>query len=307
MANRQQKQGTKRKLGTCGTSEAIEISFPVVRAFNTSCAPIVVHGYLTESGHGVKCLHMDNSSSVDIIFGIPDGIVSDNGTQFEGNPFLSWCQDLNIKQSFTSIVHPQANGQGVVTNRDIIHAIKARLRMKRKGWVNELPKVLWTHRTMHKKIKGEMPFSLVYGSEAVIPAEITISTERILSYNEEENDEKLHNNLDYEEERREMVAIREAANKQRIVKYYDRRVRARMYKMGDLVWRDNQASRAQNTGKLGPNWEGPYKVIEIGKTRPTNWQSSRVIQLSALGMLPCLKNVIGTIGIRRIDQSPILS
>ncbi|XP_071728109.1 uncharacterized protein [Rutidosis leptorrhynchoides] len=34
----------------------------------------------------------------------------------------------------------------------------------------------------------------------------------------------------------------EAANKQRIAKYYDRRVRARTYKVGDLVWRNNQAS-----------------------------------------------------------------
>ncbi|XP_071714324.1 uncharacterized protein [Rutidosis leptorrhynchoides] len=166
-------------------------------------------------------------------FGIPNKIVSDNGTQFEGNPFRSWSQDLNIKQRFTFVAHPQANGQCEVTNRDIVHTIKA---------------------------------SLVYGSEAVIPAEIIVPTERMLSYSEEGNDEKLRTNLDYMEERREMAAIREAANKQRIAKYYDKRVRARSYKVGDLVWHDNQASRAQNTGKLGPNWEGPYKVIGISNT-----------------------------------------
>ncbi|XP_071698959.1 uncharacterized protein [Rutidosis leptorrhynchoides] len=114
-------------------------------------------------------------------FGVPNEIVSDNGTQFEGNPFRSWCQDLNIKQLFTSVVHPQANGQCEVTNRDIVHAIKARLGMKHSGWVDELPKVLWAHRTMYKNSTGETPFSLVYGSEAVIPAEITVPTERILS------------------------------------------------------------------------------------------------------------------------------
>ncbi|XP_071728219.1 uncharacterized protein [Rutidosis leptorrhynchoides] len=145
------------------------------------------------------------------MFIIPNEIVSDNGTQFEGNPFRSWCQDLNIKQRFTSVAHPQANGQCEVTNRDIVHAIKERLGIKRIGWVNELPKVLWAHRTTHKNSTGETPFSLVYGSEA---------------------------------ERREMAAIREASNKQRIAKYYDKRVRARTYKVGDLVWHDNEASRA---------------------------------------------------------------
>ncbi|XP_071695087.1 uncharacterized protein [Rutidosis leptorrhynchoides] len=103
-----------------------------------------------------------------------------------------WCQDLNIKQRFTSVVHPQANGQCEVTNRDIVHAIKARLGMKSRGWVDELPKVLWSHRTTHKNSTGEKPFSLVYGSEAVIPAEITVTIERVMSYIEGENDERLH-------------------------------------------------------------------------------------------------------------------
>ncbi|XP_071688805.1 uncharacterized protein [Rutidosis leptorrhynchoides] len=135
--------------------------------------------------------------------------------------------------------------------------------MKHSGWVDELPKILWVHRTTHKNSTGETPFSLVYSSEAVIPAEITVPTERILSYSKGENDERLLTNLNYTEERREMAAIREAANKQRIAKYYEKRVRARTYKVGDLVWRDNQASRAQNTGKLGPIWEGPYRVVGI--------------------------------------------
>ncbi|XP_071739848.1 uncharacterized protein [Rutidosis leptorrhynchoides] len=60
-------------------------------------------------------------------FGIPNEIFSENGTQFEGEPFRSWCQELNIKQSFTSVAHPQANGQCEVTNRDIVKGIKARL------------------------------------------------------------------------------------------------------------------------------------------------------------------------------------
>ncbi|XP_071704534.1 uncharacterized protein [Rutidosis leptorrhynchoides] len=104
-------------------------------------------------------------------------------------------------------------------------------------------------------------------TKVIIPAEITVPTKRILSYSEGENDERLRTNLNYAEERREMAAIREATNKQRIAKYYDKRIRARTYKVGDLVWRDNQASRAQNTRKLGPNWEGPYKVIGISNTK----------------------------------------
>ncbi|XP_071695749.1 uncharacterized protein [Rutidosis leptorrhynchoides] len=70
---------------------------------------------------------------VKFLFGIPNEIVSDNGTQFEGNPFSDWCQELNIKQTFTSVSHPQANGQCEVTNRDIILGITARLGLCRRG------------------------------------------------------------------------------------------------------------------------------------------------------------------------------
>ncbi|XP_071739415.1 uncharacterized protein [Rutidosis leptorrhynchoides] len=206
------------------------------------------------------------------------------------------------------ITHPQAKGQCEVTNRDIVHAIKARLGMKRNGWVDELPKVLWAHRTTHKNSTGETPFSLVYGSEAVIPVEITVLTKRLLSYSEEENDERLRTKLDYAKERWEMASIRKAANKQCVAKYYDKRIQARTYKVGDLEWRDNQASRAQNTGKLGPNWEGPYKVIGISNTGTYKLAELKGDPIKrGLGMLPRLKNATCNVGTRRIDHSPILS
>ncbi|GJU16568.1 reverse transcriptase domain-containing protein [Tanacetum coccineum] len=38
------------------------------------------------------------------------------------------------------------------------------------------------------------------------------------------------------------------------------------FKPGDLVYRNNDASHAKDTGKLGPKWEGPYKVTKaLGK------------------------------------------
>ena len=60
-------------------------------------------------------------------FGIPGLIVSDNGKQFADNPFRDWCNELNLKQKFTSVAHPQANGQIEVTNRILLQDLKTRL------------------------------------------------------------------------------------------------------------------------------------------------------------------------------------
>ena len=38
-------------------------------------------------------------------------------------------------------------------------------------WVEELPHVLQTYRTMPRRSTGETPFSMTYGAEAVIPLE----------------------------------------------------------------------------------------------------------------------------------------
>ncbi|XP_071689049.1 uncharacterized protein [Rutidosis leptorrhynchoides] len=122
--------------------------------------------------------------------------------------------------------------------------------------------VLWAFRTTPKGSNRETPFSIVYGSEVVIPAEIVVPTQRITEFNEEANMIQLRENMNLLEECRCMASIGEAANKQKIAKYYNLRERERSFRPGDYVWRNNNASRVEDLGKLGPNWEGPYVIVD---------------------------------------------
>ncbi|XP_071713314.1 uncharacterized protein [Rutidosis leptorrhynchoides] len=107
---------------------------------------------------------------------------------------------MDIQQSFTSVAYPQANGQEEVTNRDIVAVIKARLGKHRQGWVDELQHVLWAHRKTPKDSMNKTPFSLVYGTEAVIPTKVLVPTNRITTFDEQQNDEALREDLDALEE-----------------------------------------------------------------------------------------------------------
>ncbi|GJX01527.1 hypothetical protein Tco_0185440 [Tanacetum coccineum] len=78
---------------------------------------------------------------------------------------------------------------------------------------------------------GETPFSLAYGTEAVIPAEIGIPTKRTIHGSDEENEEALRMNLNLLEERKEITAIREARRKQQVKKYYNQRVHHKQFKV----------------------------------------------------------------------------
>ncbi|XP_071699828.1 uncharacterized protein [Rutidosis leptorrhynchoides] len=76
--------------------------------------------------------------------------------------------------------------------------------------------------------------------------------------------EEVHNgSCALHSERRLMAVIRETNNKQQIAKYYNKKVRALAFDIGEWVLRNNEASRAEKLGKLGPNWEGPYQIVGI--------------------------------------------
>ena len=76
-------------------------------------------------------------------------------------------------------------------NRTILHGLKTRMRQAKGKWVEELPHVLWSYRTTPRTAKDETPYSLVYGHEAVIPAELGIPSPRILNFNSTNNEEHL--------------------------------------------------------------------------------------------------------------------
>ncbi|GJR00977.1 reverse transcriptase domain-containing protein [Tanacetum coccineum] len=120
---------------------------------------------------------------------------------------------------FASVKHPQTNSLVERANRSLGEGIKARLEARSKNWMEEISHVLWAHRTMIKSSNGDTHFSLTYGMEAVILAEIGMPTLRTAEIDVVRNDEALEVNLDLLEERREQSAICEAKSKRKMKKY----------------------------------------------------------------------------------------
>ncbi|GJV86363.1 hypothetical protein Tco_1530301 [Tanacetum coccineum] len=115
---------------------------------------------------------------------------------------------------------------------------------------------------MIKSNNGETLFSLTYGMEAVIPAEIGMPTLRTTEIDMTKNDEALGINLDLIKEKRKQAAIQEAKSKAKMEKYYNSKVRSTSFRPGEMVYHSNDASHAKDGGKLGPKWEGSYEVTE---------------------------------------------
>ncbi|KAK2422712.1 hypothetical protein QL285_033223 [Trifolium repens] len=119
-------------------------------------------------------------------FGIPQVVVTDNGTQFTDKRFREFLIAINTKQRFTSVEHPQTNSQAEAANRVILRGLRRRLH-----------NVLWAYRTTPHSTTWETPFRLVYETEAVIPVEIGEPSRRTQQpLDKEMNDEALREELD---------------------------------------------------------------------------------------------------------------
>ncbi|GJZ82527.1 hypothetical protein Tco_0647700 [Tanacetum coccineum] len=89
------------------------------------------------------------------------------------------------------------------------------------------------------------PFSLAYGSKAVIPIEISVETKRVQDFDPKENEKRQREDLDILEDKREIASIKEAHYKQKLEGYYNKNVKPFTFKPGTYVLRLNSASKAE--------------------------------------------------------------
>ena len=91
-------------------------------------------------------------------FGVPNRVITDNGTQFTGHAFMQYIQSLGSKVSSASVAHPRSNGQVERMNVEVLRGLKTRtfdrLRRSDNRWLDELPVVLWSLRMTPNRATG---------------------------------------------------------------------------------------------------------------------------------------------------------
>ena len=200
-------------------------------------------------------------------FGVPDLLISDNGLQFDSKAFRAFCSNLGIKNRYSTPAYPQNNGQAEATNKAIVNGLKKRLDSAKERWAKKLPNVLWAYRTTPRRSTRLTPFSLTYGAEAVILAEMNLCSARVARFDPAQNNERMVERLDWLEECREAAIIRLVEYQQKLAQRYNQEVKTREFSAGNLVLRKAVGNMQDtNAGKLAQAWEGPCRVTAIAGT-----------------------------------------
>jgi ribonuclease HI/transposase InsO family protein len=147
-------------------------------------------------------------------FGVPNSIITDNGTQFTGKKFLDFCDDHHIRVDWAAVAHPMTNGQVERANDMILQGLKPRihndLNKFGKRWMKELPSVVWSLRTMPSRATGFSLFFLVYGAEAVLPTDLEYGSPRTRAYDDWSNQTSREDSPDQLEEARDVALLHSA-------------------------------------------------------------------------------------------------
>jgi transposase InsO family protein len=191
-------------------------------------------------------------------FGVPNSIITDNGSQFTGRKFLEFCDKFHIHVDWAAVAHPQTNGQVERANGMILQGLKPRIfdRLNKSGrkWLHELPAVVWSLKTTPSRTTGFTPFFLVYGAEAILPTDLEYGSPRVRGYDDGANQRAREDSLNQLDEARTVDLMHSTRYQQALRRYQARKVRRRDFNEGDLVLRLHQDNRGRH--KLSPPWEG---------------------------------------------------
>jgi hypothetical protein len=216
----------------------------------------------------------------DIIFrfGIPNSIITDLGSNLTSSEFFDFCEQKSIQIKYASVAHPRANGQVERANRMILEALRKKVFDKNEKfagkWIRELPCVVWSLRTQPSRaLHGNTPFFMVYGSEAVLPADLKFGAPRLIFENIAEAEATRLEDVDILEEERLNTVIQSARYQQTLRRYHDKAIRHRSFAVGDLVLR--QILMGEGRHKLSPLWEGPCHSAWIISSYSSGWHRNR--------------------------------
>ena len=169
-------------------------------------------------------------------FGELQEIISDNGSHFEGE-VRRVMKEYSIEHHKSSPYQPQANGAVEATTKNVKN-ILAKMVVTYKDWAKKLLFALQGFRTSICASTRVTPYSLVYGSEVVLPIEVEIQSLRVLVETrvlEEDQAKERYEQLALIDEKKATAQYHAHGYQKRITRAFNKKVKQRNLKEGDLV------------------------------------------------------------------------
>ena len=198
------------------------------------------------------------------VFGVPEALLSDRGTNLLSHLMLDVCRLLGMKELNTTAYHPQCDGMVERFNRTLKSMIRKHVAVLGAQWDQYLSGLLWAYRNTPHNSTGEKPSFLLFGMDCQSPTEAVL----LPSSTFEATDVG-----DYREELiRSLSSARKIAQtvpqqvQQRYKGSYDRHTHPIRYQLGDWIMLKFPHEETGRSHKISRPWHGPYRVVQKDDT-----------------------------------------
>ncbi|CAF1005499.1 unnamed protein product [Brachionus calyciflorus] len=223
-------------------------------------------------------------------YGIPEGVLSDQGTQFQSK-FLDLIYEyLEIKRLKTTAYHPQCDRQSERTVQTVKNMIKSYKDDEQLTWDENLPKYAYAYNSSVHETTKHTPFKLMFGRKPKIPIDLilpnlsNLNREPLLKKYTTINEhgqidvladpaETIEKNIpiiatDYLNELKEtmneafmMVTTNRNIRMNKAKVTHDRKIRKTEYKIGDLVLTDHPELKNGLSSGIAHKYYGPFEIV----------------------------------------------
>ena len=111
------------------------------------------------------------------MFGIPEAITTDRGTQFTSAVWQQLLSTWGIKNLQTTAYHPEANGLVERLHRRLKESLMTHCNQSPENWFWKLPMSLLAIRTTLKPDVGSSPADMVFGEGLAVPGELLLPSD----------------------------------------------------------------------------------------------------------------------------------
>lgn len=251
------------------------LALPETRMGNNTL--IVFTDYLTKwvEAVAVRCRKAGTPSSQQVAkalleeivcrHGIPDAMLSDQGTGFCQDVMLEVAQWLGIKSKTASPYHPQCNGLTERFNRTFIGMLRTYPgRLADKNWDVRLPLLLFAYRCHYNRNSQRSPFFMLHGFYPMIPGSVMTGVAAVAVRSRSEWLREVMQHLPTTWKH----AVKMLEENAQLIKEENEQLlkegKLRVYEVGDPVYVFDHRSDSQRIAfKEKPQWRGPVRVSKV--------------------------------------------
>ena len=200
------------------------------------------------------------------LHGNPYYLLSDQGSNVDGDTVREFCDTFGIEKRRSSAYHSQGNGfaeRNIRSIREVLRSALLDRQLKQTKWRRLLPELVFALNCSHSNAIQAVPYEVVFGRKAILPIDLLLNTSNSTMPNDslkpdsyaEELNMKLKHMFD-------QVIVKLNISKERMKKEYDKNIRVYNYDVGSKVWLKIKHYKSGETRKLSPRRTGPWTVVQ---------------------------------------------